>query len=249
MEHDDGDSIFGAACGSLLVVGRYYVALSVLLLYWDVSRILHWENDVETMEYIRQLWSLAMSITLTLSWFAVLLLVVTLVCRQKTATAALGAFLLFLGAPNLLMWNIVGTVAGSFQFLTFCIKKTNCEKDVFVLAMRICTWVVLYCLSGFCWYVSFVLLRSHWRDRRLHKRVLTWRTRIMQEFGEILVHTNPDLTCTICLDGYRPGEKATLLPSCHHQFHIECLQVWLERNSTCPVCRSTVSSALGDIEL
>lgn len=204
---------------------------------------------METMEFIRQIWSLAMTITVTLSWFTLLLLVAAMAFRQKTAIVALTAFLLFLGAPNLLMWDIVGSVAGSFTFLTFCIKKTNCERDVFVLAMRICTWVVLYCLSGFCWYVSFVLLRSHWRDRRLHKRVLAWRVRIMQEFGEILVHTNPDLTCAICLEGYRSGEKATLLPFCRHQFHIECLQVWLERNSTCPVCRSAVSSALRDIEL
>lgn len=190
-----------------------------------------------------------MSLTLTLSWLGLLLLVLAAVCRYKTLVTICGAFLLFLGGPNLLMWDIVGTVSGSFQFLTFCIRKSNCEKDVFVIAMRICTWVVLYCLSGVCWYISFALLRSHWRDRRLQHRVQVWRTRIMKEFGEILVNTNSDWTCSICLDGYQEGEKATALPTCRHQFHSECLQVWLLRMSTCPVCRSTVTSAQGDIEL
>lgn len=43
--------------------------------------------------------------------------------------------------------------------------------------------------------------------------------------------------CPICHDGYR---KPTLLP-CKHIFCEDCLAMWLDRERTCPMCRSTVA--------
>ncbi|KAJ1499072.1 hypothetical protein HMI55_003586 [Coelomomyces lativittatus] len=50
------------------------------------------------------------------------------------------------------------------------------------------------------------------------------------------------ITCSICLEDYQLGDPIRELP-CRHDFHIICIQPWLERaileNSViCPVCRS-----------
>ena len=45
-----------------------------------------------------------------------------------------------------------------------------------------------------------------------------------------------DNTCCICLAPYKQGEgKRTL--GCEHSFHKKCIDKWLKKNSTCPVCR------------
>ncbi|KAI3983058.1 hypothetical protein MKX01_035339 [Papaver californicum] len=54
--------------------------------------------------------------------------------------------------------------------------------------------------------------------------------------GERLPNPDND-TCSICLSEYQPKETLKTLPACNHCFHVECIDVWLRLNSTCPVCR------------
>ncbi|XP_040377296.1 E3 ubiquitin-protein ligase EL5-like [Oryza brachyantha] len=46
--------------------------------------------------------------------------------------------------------------------------------------------------------------------------------------------------CAVCLAELEDGEEARFLPRCGHGFHAECVDVWLESHSTCPLCRLTV---------
>ena len=46
--------------------------------------------------------------------------------------------------------------------------------------------------------------------------------------------------CSICLQDYEDGIGATV-PSCKHQFHVNCLEKWLEQKNTCPLCQSTAA--------
>ncbi|KAK6128090.1 hypothetical protein DH2020_038173 [Rehmannia glutinosa] len=50
------------------------------------------------------------------------------------------------------------------------------------------------------------------------------------------------LECAVCLCEVSEGEKARLLPKCNHGFHLECIDMWLQSHSTCPLCRNPVSN-------
>ncbi|XP_052171039.1 RING-H2 finger protein ATL8-like [Diospyros lotus] len=43
--------------------------------------------------------------------------------------------------------------------------------------------------------------------------------------------------CTICLGEYQEKEVLRIMPKCGHNFHLSCIDVWLKKHSTCPVCR------------
>ncbi|XVF12118.1 hypothetical protein REPUB_Repub08aG0086800 [Reevesia pubescens] len=47
--------------------------------------------------------------------------------------------------------------------------------------------------------------------------------------------------CAVCLCEFLDHDKLRLLPVCSHAFHIDCIETWLLSNSTCPLCRGTLS--------
>ncbi|CAL0307800.1 unnamed protein product [Lupinus luteus] len=48
------------------------------------------------------------------------------------------------------------------------------------------------------------------------------------------------LECVICLKRLEDYEFLRLLPKCDHAFHVECVDLWLNAHSTCPLCRDKV---------
>ena len=52
-----------------------------------------------------------------------------------------------------------------------------------------------------------------------------------------------DITCPICLSDYHANETLKCIPECQHCFHSECIDEWLRRKGTCPVCRNSPSPA------
>ncbi|KAL6623379.1 hypothetical protein ACP70R_033258 [Stipagrostis hirtigluma subsp. patula] len=45
--------------------------------------------------------------------------------------------------------------------------------------------------------------------------------------------------CTVCLADYADGDELRRLPDCRHAFHRQCIDQWLRRRPTCPVCRAS----------
>ncbi|KAI3804759.1 hypothetical protein L1987_26555 [Smallanthus sonchifolius] len=49
-----------------------------------------------------------------------------------------------------------------------------------------------------------------------------------------------DSDCAICLQELKNREEGRELPKCRHVFHLKCIDEWLIRNGSCPVCRRNV---------
>ncbi|XP_022731743.1 RING-H2 finger protein ATL56 [Durio zibethinus] len=47
-------------------------------------------------------------------------------------------------------------------------------------------------------------------------------------------------SCVICLDGFRQGQWCRTLVGCGHLFHRKCLDAWLMKVASCPICRTRV---------
>ncbi|OEL17344.1 hypothetical protein BAE44_0021637 [Dichanthelium oligosanthes] len=45
--------------------------------------------------------------------------------------------------------------------------------------------------------------------------------------------------CAVCLADYADGDELRRLPDCRHAFHRGCVDQWLSRRPTCPVCRAS----------
>lgn len=54
--------------------------------------------------------------------------------------------------------------------------------------------------------------------------------------------TRSGLECSVCLSKFEDIEILRLLPACKHAFHIDCVDKWFEKHSTCPLCRHKVST-------
>lgn len=47
--------------------------------------------------------------------------------------------------------------------------------------------------------------------------------------------------CPICFDDICVATTGCVEMSCSHKFHLKCIGKWLNKNSTCPMCRNTPS--------
>jgi len=43
-------------------------------------------------------------------------------------------------------------------------------------------------------------------------------------------------SCVVCMEGFKGGDEQRTLP-CFHSFHRGCIDEWLKRSGTCPVCK------------
>ncbi|XP_059317531.1 RING-H2 finger protein ATL1-like [Lycium ferocissimum] len=51
------------------------------------------------------------------------------------------------------------------------------------------------------------------------------------------------IECAVCLNEFQENEKLRVIPNCGHIFHIDCIDVWLQNNANCPLCRNSISSS------
>ncbi|KHN10732.1 RING-H2 finger protein ATL1 [Glycine soja] len=48
--------------------------------------------------------------------------------------------------------------------------------------------------------------------------------------------------CVVCLTEFQEHDMLKVLPNCSHAFHLHCIDIWLQTNANCPLCRSSITS-------
>ena len=54
-------------------------------------------------------------------------------------------------------------------------------------------------------------------------------------------------SCTVCMENFEDEDIVRLLDGCEHIFHINCIDIWMETNVKCPVCRNDIREAPNNI--
>ncbi|XP_042374429.1 RING-H2 finger protein ATL70-like [Zingiber officinale] len=68
-------------------------------------------------------------------------------------------------------------------------------------------------------------------------------TTAMNSLGSPAVVPN----CAVCLSPVAEGEMVRQLLVCNHLFHVECVDLWLFSNPTCPLCRTNAKAPAADL--
>lgn len=51
-------------------------------------------------------------------------------------------------------------------------------------------------------------------------------------------------TCTICIEDFKDGDDLKTLP-CLHIYHSACIDSWLQRDNSCPICKTPIGRQAG----
>ncbi|KAJ4955380.1 hypothetical protein NE237_012163 [Protea cynaroides] len=65
------------------------------------------------------------------------------------------------------------------------------------------------------------------------------------KFNREAFRSDEGALCSICLSEYEEKEVLRIMPKCSHNFHLSCIDVWLQKQSTCPVCRVPLQDSIG----
>ncbi|GLT59979.1 hypothetical protein SLA2020_327720 [Shorea laevis] len=68
-----------------------------------------------------------------------------------------------------------------------------------------------------------------------------WNRGFKTWYRNISRRSSGDVDCIVCLSKICRGEKVRMLPLCHHCFHGNCIEAWLQVSPTCPLCRIDVA--------
>uniref|UniRef100_A0A6C0JUJ1 RING-type domain-containing protein n=1 Tax=viral metagenome TaxID=1070528 RepID=A0A6C0JUJ1_9ZZZZ len=47
-------------------------------------------------------------------------------------------------------------------------------------------------------------------------------------------------SCTICQEDFQDGERVRAISKCQHLFHMNCIDSWLAKKGSCPLCRTHI---------
>lgn len=75
-----------------------------------------------------------------------------------------------------------------------------------------------------------------------HLETVAYDPSLFAEEGAV-IDERPRAECCCCAEDFGPGKVIKRTP-CQHFFHEECLEQWLRRSKTCPLCRKDLEEAV-----
>ncbi|XP_002532367.3 RING-H2 finger protein ATL16 [Ricinus communis] len=86
---------------------------------------------------------------------------------------------------------------------------------------------------------SFIALSPTMWNRGLDESVIRGIPAFQYRRGE--AQQRSIYGCVVCLNEFQEEDMLRVLPNCNHSFHLDCIDIWLQSNANCPLCRTGIS--------
>uniref|UniRef100_A0AAV1TSB6 RING-type E3 ubiquitin transferase n=1 Tax=Peronospora matthiolae TaxID=2874970 RepID=A0AAV1TSB6_9STRA len=243
-----------------LTIFRDEISFHVMALFTALVflKIFHWLAQAR-IEFIEQTDTVSRSTHARLSTLMAVLAVVDVAfvvwCSLEIMETGPSVFILF-GFEFLIL--LVTIVALSLRYVLYAVDLrmngawTNKYTYLFYLELvsevvKLVVYLIFFMLIFAYYGMPLHIVRDLWVSfKNLQRRISSYF-----RYRKITAHLNErfpnptelelqemDRTCIICREEMTP-EVCKKLP-CSHIFHVNCLKMWVQRQQTCPTCRSTI---------
>lgn len=247
-----------------LTIFRDEINFQVVVLFTSLIflKVFHWLSQ-SRIEFIEQTDVVTrvthMRLVALMSILAAMDMAFVVVCGMKVMEMGASVFILF-GFEFLIL--LVSLIAIFLRYVLYVIDArmdgnwTNKFTYLFYLELisEICKLVIylVFFMLIFTYYgMPLHIVRDLWMSiKNLQRRIASYfryrkitanlNERFPNPTEEELQGT--DRTCIICREEMT-AEACKKLP-CSHIFHIDCLKMWVQRQQTCPTCRSTIPTGV-----
>lgn len=139
------------------------------------------------------------------------------------------------------------------------------RKYVFILSWQVAIYAVLF-IHGYIYIMSSCQAKrmqnlldnlralededslSRWGPQRPHELSASEQGLSPNEILELpqaqVALADQESECSICLSCVHTGDSVRSLDKCGHTFHRACIDLWLLRRASCPLCKTSVGEQL-----
>ncbi|KAF3436166.1 hypothetical protein FNV43_RR23258 [Rhamnella rubrinervis] len=90
---------------------------------------------------------------------------------------------------------------------------------------------------------SFIVFSpTTWHNRGLHESIIRGIPTFQFKGGDM--EERSVFGCVVCLNEFQIHDTLRVLPNCSHAFHLDCIDIWLQSNASCPLCRTSISGTI-----
>ncbi|MCL7051263.1 hypothetical protein MKW94_027406 [Papaver nudicaule] len=120
-----------------------------------------------------------------------------------------------------------------------------------ILFLKICcvgfAWLYAAYATIFCCLLCSQVDRNHTRGAATETIIglPTYKFKMSDRNGDDQ-DTNSEGLCCICLEKYADNDELRELP-CAHFFHVDCVDKWLKKNGSCPLCKRDIGKTNGNL--
>uniref|UniRef100_K3WJK4 RING-type E3 ubiquitin transferase n=1 Tax=Globisporangium ultimum (strain ATCC 200006 / CBS 805.95 / DAOM BR144) TaxID=431595 RepID=K3WJK4_GLOUD len=243
-----------------LTIFRDEINFHVVVLFTSLVflKIFHWLSEAR-IEFIEQSDIISrlthMRLVTLMTALAAVDMTFVVICAMKVMETGPSVFILF-GFEFLILF--ITLVAIFLRYVLYVVDSrmdgtwTNKFTYLFYLELvseivKLVIYLVFFMLIFSYYGMPLHIVRDLWVSiKNLQRRIASYfryrkitanlNERFPNPTEEELQET--DRTCIICREEMA-SEACKKLP-CSHIFHIDCLKMWVQRQQTCPTCRSTI---------
>ena len=111
-----------------------------------------------------------------------------------------------------------------------------CLPCVFAIAM---VPVFCFCLPCVIRLLAALHEPGQTNQRGASRRAIADLPTIVYDETDHLNDDQEEPSCPVCFTNFQRGDRLRVLP-CKHSFHQACIDEWLNRNASCPLCRRSI---------